>query len=86
MLEHVHCQTKLRFIGNHTLCISYKKKVYAIALNFKKIKNLTKRILHLKKKKTKKNPVAYVQPLAVASASAVSYVFVFRFLQSTLRH
>ena len=69
MLEHVHCQTKLRFIGNHTLCISYKEKVYAIALNFKKIKNLTKRILHLKKKELKKkNPVAYVQPLAVASA------------------
>ena len=40
----------------------------------------------LKKKENKKNPVAYVQPLAVASASAVSYVFVFRFLQSTLRH
>ena len=85
VLEHIHRQTNLRFIGNHTLCISYKKKVYAIALNFKKIKNLTKRILHLKKRK-QKNPVAYVQPLAVASASAISYVFVFRFSQSTLRH
>lgn len=50
VLQHVHCQTKSRFMGNHTLCIIYKK-VLCYCTKFQENKNPDKEDTSLKKKK-----------------------------------